>query len=184
MPRDPPCPVGIQAHRQGPSYSGSVNAASKSQDPFWLCGVRGRGGKIYMRAARAPGHPMRATLPIALVALGLTAALGFAADKERPFGEPPPPGRHVEERPFGGPPPKYRGQQPPQETRYGKRCRTELQNLPARKGALAGRHVHLPGRSHGAGQGRGVARSRTFARSATSDLLDANPLGVLVLLDR
>jgi hypothetical protein len=87
---------------------------------------------------------MRATLPIALVALGLTAALGFAADKERPFGEPPPPGRHVEERPFGGPPPKYRGQQPPQETRYGKRCRTELKTCRLAKELLLGDKCTCP----------------------------------------
>jgi hypothetical protein len=87
---------------------------------------------------------MRATLPIALLALGLTAAHGFAADKERPFGEPPPPGRHVEERPFGGPPPKYRGQQPPQETRHGKRCRTELKTCRLAKERLLGDKCTCP----------------------------------------
>jgi hypothetical protein len=84
---------------------------------------------------------MRATLLIALVALllpGAFVASGFAADKERPFGEAPPPGRHVEERPFGGPPPKHRGQEPPQETRYGKRCRTELKTCRLAKELLLG----------------------------------------------
>ena len=72
---------------------------------------------------------MRAVLLIVLVVIVQAVrfnGLVIAADKDRPFGEPPPPGRHMEERPFGGPPPKHRGQQPPPETQYGKKCRTQL----------------------------------------------------------
>ena len=68
---------------------------------------------------------MKAVLSIVLVAMVLPGAFMapvFAADKDGPFGEPPPPGRHVEERPFGGPPPKHRSLEPP---RYGKKCRTQ-----------------------------------------------------------
>jgi hypothetical protein len=88
---------------------------------------------------------MRATLPIALMALAATAALVMAADKAQQSGEPPaPPGHHVEERPFGGPPPKYRGQRPPAETRYGKRCRTELKTCPLEKDLLLGDTCSCP----------------------------------------
>jgi hypothetical protein len=81
-----------------------------------------------------------------MVLPGPFVAPGIAADKDRPFGEPPPPGRHVEERPFGGPPPKHRGQEPPPETpRYGKKCRTQLQTCQLAKRPLVGGKCTCPG---------------------------------------
>jgi hypothetical protein len=82
---------------------------------------------------------------VAMVLPGPFMASGIAADKDRPFGELPPPGRRMEERPFGGPPPKNRGQEPPPETRYGKKCRTELKTCRLVKQRLVGAECTCPG---------------------------------------
>jgi hypothetical protein len=83
--------------------------------------------------------------PMAMVLLGPFMVPVIAADKDRPFGEPPPPGRHVEERPFGGPPPKHRRQEPPAETQYGKKCRTESQTCGLEKQQPVGDKCTCPG---------------------------------------
>jgi hypothetical protein len=82
---------------------------------------------------------------MAVVLSGPILAPSIAADKDRPFGDPPPPSRHIEERPFGGPPPKHRRQEPPAETQYGKKCRTESQTCQLEKQQPVGGKCTCPG---------------------------------------
>jgi hypothetical protein len=66
-------------------------------------------------------YTMRWSRPLAAVAA--IAILNFsaaAADRDRPFGEPPPQ-RNTEERPFGGPPPNSRAIKSPKS---GLKCKT------------------------------------------------------------
>jgi hypothetical protein len=95
------------------------------------------------------GRSMKAILSIVLVAMVLPGPFNapvIAADKDRPFGESPPPGRSMEERPFGGPPPpKHRGLEPPLKApRYGKKCRTHQQTCQLAKGELLGGKCTCP----------------------------------------